>query len=82
MRQFLRLLLVELMGCDEFGERRAIDAPGHVVTSGDRGKRARVVVEANGIGNPVCFGRQIPEAPHAGDRIEEPPMAARAAARG
>ena len=69
MRQFMRFVLVELMRRDEFGKRRAIDAPRHVVTGGNRRKGARVVVEADRIGEARGLRRQIAETAHAGDEV-------------
>ena len=72
-RDLARLVLVEQMLHDEFGEVGAIDAPRHIMPRRDLAEGARIVLEADRIIEAGCLGGELPEAPHAFRRVVEPP---------
>jgi hypothetical protein len=72
-RDLVRLVLIQPVLDDEPREEAAVDSPGHVVAGGNGKVGARIVVEANCIGEARRLRRNLAEAPHAIRTVEEPP---------
>src|SRR5947207_10347524 len=73
-----RLVLVDLVLGDELGEKAAVHPPCDVVASRNRQKRARIVVEADGIVKTRRLGHLLAEALHTVGAVVEPPGGAKA----
>src|SRR4051794_28043180 len=71
VRKLMRLILIQAMLDDKLREIRAIDPAGDVVAGRNRGKGARVVVEADGVVEARRLGRELAKAPHALGAVEE-----------
>src|SRR5438552_5505176 len=67
------LVLIDLVLGDQLREKSAVHATSNVVPSGYRKKRARVVVEADGVVEACRFGHLLPKALHARGAVIEPP---------